>query len=161
LPLGLTPHRHTTTHNGQVSGHFVAPPPQKMEGLPTPPNEDVFKNHGQKRQHSSSKTVKAVHRTSKRATTHGHPASPAYDTHSHTSGTDGRHKRVWKACERCRMKKTKVLPLDIQLWQGVRLTGITSAMGSSHARGVRTMAWFVLPALERRWSTSSCQEGMS
>lgn len=21
---------------------------------------------------------------------------------------DGRHKRVWKACERCRMKKTKV-----------------------------------------------------
>jgi hypothetical protein len=24
---------------------------------------------------------------------------------------DGRHKRVWKACERCRMKKTKVWEL--------------------------------------------------
>ncbi|KAK1750253.1 hypothetical protein QBC47DRAFT_426272 [Echria macrotheca] len=78
-----------------------------MEGLPTPPNEDHLKAHGQKRQNSGSKSVKAVHRTSKRASTHGHPPSPSHDGHSHASSADGRHKRVWKACERCRMKKTK------------------------------------------------------
>lgn len=86
-----------------------------MDSLPTPPNEDHLRIHvGVKRQHSNSKAVKAVHRTSKRASTHGHPASPApttatittSDSHSH-AGSDGRHKRVWKACERCRMKKTK------------------------------------------------------
>lgn len=81
-----------------------------MESLPTPPSEDILKSQGPKRQHSHSKAVKAVHRVSKRASTHGHPASPATtDSHSHTSSSaDGRHKRVWKACERCRMKKTKV-----------------------------------------------------
>ncbi|KAK3363459.1 hypothetical protein B0T25DRAFT_42361 [Lasiosphaeria hispida] len=81
-----------------------------MESLPTPPNEDhLSKPHGPKRQHSNSKAVKAVHRTSKRASTHGHPGSPAQESpHSHSgAGADGRHKRVWKACERCRMKKTK------------------------------------------------------
>lgn len=59
-----------------------------------------------------SKPVKPVHRGSvKRAgATHGHshsqqPSSPTQD--GHTLG-DSRHKRVWKACERCRMKKTKV-----------------------------------------------------
>lgn len=81
-----------------------------MESLPTPPSEDILKSQGPKRQHSNSKAVKAVHRVSKRASTHGHPASPATtDSHSRTSSSaDGRHKRVWKACERCRMKKTKV-----------------------------------------------------
>ncbi|KAK3367038.1 hypothetical protein B0T24DRAFT_378994 [Lasiosphaeria ovina] len=79
-----------------------------MESLPTPPNEENLKLHGSKRQHTSSKSVKTVHRGSKRAaTTHAHhPPSPSQDGHSH-SGGDGRHKRVWKACERCRMKKTK------------------------------------------------------
>lgn len=35
---------------------------------------------------------------------------------------DGRHKRVWKACERCRMKKTKVSCVFVFLyffWSGV------------------------------------------
>ncbi|KAK0628652.1 hypothetical protein B0T17DRAFT_588719 [Bombardia bombarda] len=78
-----------------------------MESLPTPPNEDHIKPQGPKRQHSSSKTVKTVHRGSKRANTHvAHPLSPAQESHSHAIG-DARHKRVWKACERCRMKKTK------------------------------------------------------
>ncbi|KAH8776264.1 hypothetical protein F5883DRAFT_698610 [Diaporthe sp. PMI_573] len=53
-----------------------------MNGMPTPPNED----------HNSN--------------THAHPPSPSVDTHQH-SIADGWHKRVWKACERCRMKKTK------------------------------------------------------
>ncbi|KAK3394286.1 hypothetical protein B0H63DRAFT_42066 [Podospora didyma] len=78
-----------------------------MESLPTPPNEEHLKSQSSKRQHSSSKTVKTVHRGSKRATIHAHhPPSPSHDSQSH-SGGDGRHKRVWKACERCRMKKTK------------------------------------------------------
>ncbi|KAK0723953.1 hypothetical protein B0T21DRAFT_294250 [Apiosordaria backusii] len=75
-----------------------------MEGLPTPPNEDFFGAH--KRHHTISKSVKAVHRTSKRTSYHGHPPSPVHDAHSSHNG-DNRHKRVWKACERCRMKKTK------------------------------------------------------
>ncbi|KAK0668133.1 hypothetical protein QBC41DRAFT_226869 [Cercophora samala] len=74
-----------------------------MEGLPTPPNEDFL---GHKRHHTMSKSVKAVHRSSKRTSYHGHPPSPVQDAHSSHSG-DARHKRVWKACERCRMKKTK------------------------------------------------------
>lgn len=46
----------------------------------------------------SSKVSKQLSRSSKRvATPHEH--SPIV--------IDGRHKRVWKACERCRMKKTK------------------------------------------------------
>ncbi|KAK3330913.1 hypothetical protein B0H66DRAFT_81191 [Apodospora peruviana] len=77
-----------------------------MEGLPTPPNEDHLKSQASKKQHSHSKPVKAVHRGSKRASTHVHPPSPAQEIHAH-SVADGRHKRVWKACERCRMKKTK------------------------------------------------------
>ncbi|KAL2065328.1 hypothetical protein VTL71DRAFT_2997 [Oculimacula yallundae] len=45
-----------------------------------------------------SKSGKSVNRSSKRST----------PPHDHVSGVlDGRHKRVWKACERCRMKKTK------------------------------------------------------
>ncbi|KAJ4298627.1 Fluconazole resistance protein 1 [Collariella sp. IMI 366227] len=76
-----------------------------MDGLPTPPNEDLTRANGPKRTHSIPKSVKTVHRPLKRTSTHGHPSSPARDTHSQHS--DGRHKRVWKACERCRMKKTK------------------------------------------------------
>lgn len=50
-----------------------------------------------------------MHRTSKRAnssaaTIHHHRHAPR------TVDIDGRHKRVWKACERCRVRKTKVYP---------------------------------------------------
>ncbi|KAH7114598.1 hypothetical protein EDB81DRAFT_822198 [Dactylonectria macrodidyma] len=56
---------------------------------------------------NSTSSIKSImHRTSKRAsssaaTIHHH------DHVTHTAGIDGRHKRVRKACERCRMKKTK------------------------------------------------------
>ncbi len=46
-----------------------------------------------------SKTSKQLSRSSKRS-------NPS--TEHSTVVLDGRHKRVWKACERCRMKKTKV-----------------------------------------------------
>ncbi|KAH7202884.1 uncharacterized protein BKA55DRAFT_698827 [Fusarium redolens] len=42
---------------------------------------------------SSTKSVKPMHRTSKQA--------------SPIAGIDSRYRRAWKACERCRMKKTK------------------------------------------------------
>lgn len=56
---------------------------------------------------SSTKSVKTVHRNSKRASQTSH--SPVHDhapLSPHGSNMD-RHKRVWKACERCRQKKTK------------------------------------------------------
>ncbi|KAF4986672.1 hypothetical protein FGRMN_10724 [Fusarium graminum] len=76
--------------------------------LPSPPAEDHKSTTSRKSTSSSTKSVKPVHRTSKRAsssaaTIHHH------DHVTHTTGMDGRHKRVWKACERCRMKKTKAL----------------------------------------------------
>ncbi|KAL2183266.1 hypothetical protein L209DRAFT_736482 [Thermothelomyces heterothallicus CBS 203.75] len=76
-----------------------------MDSLPTPPNEEHTRPQGSKRPHAASKPTKTVHRTLKRTSTHSHPPSPAKESHSQHS--DGRHKRVWKACERCRMKKTK------------------------------------------------------
>ncbi|UKZ76720.1 hypothetical protein TrVFT333_004429 [Trichoderma virens FT-333] len=79
--------------------------------LPSPPAEDNKSSTStspstlsRKASGSSTKPIKANHRTSKRA------GSNAASMHHHeqvTHGMDGRHKRVWKACERCRMKKTK------------------------------------------------------
>lgn len=79
------------------------------KGLPTPPMEDNIKmNTGARRNTASStKSVKPVHRNSKRASQTSH--SPVHDhapLSPHSSNMD-RHKRVWKACERCRQKKTK------------------------------------------------------
>lgn len=75
------------------------------QGLPSPPAED-HKSTLSRKSTTSTKSVKPVHRTSKRA------SSSAATIHHHdhitqSAGMDGRHKRVWKACERCRMKKTK------------------------------------------------------
>ncbi|KAK4192761.1 hypothetical protein QBC35DRAFT_469627 [Podospora australis] len=88
-----------------------------MESLPTPPNEDILRAQSTKTsQQHHHKTVKpvSVPKSSKRASSHGHPNSPGHDSHGshsqhgqHGQLLDQRHKRVWKACERCRMKKTK------------------------------------------------------
>jgi hypothetical protein len=119
VPLTHRPNLTLLSPLPDLHGLTRTPRSLKMEGLPTPPNEDHLRSQGPKRQHSHSKAVKAVHRASKRATTHGHPASPAPDAHSHVSSADGRHKRVWKACERCRMKKTKV-DYNVRLRVGFR-----------------------------------------
>ncbi|KAI2614992.1 hypothetical protein GGR54DRAFT_313895 [Hypoxylon sp. NC1633] len=78
-------------------------------GMPTPPVEDTVKVSTSRRSTSSStKSVKPIHnRGGKRATNHSH--SPTHDHAPPLSphAIDSRHKRVWKACERCRMKKTK------------------------------------------------------
>ncbi|PBP18132.1 c6 zinc finger domain containing protein [Diplocarpon rosae] len=63
-------------------------------GLPSPPLDDNKSATARK----MSKASKPLNRSSKRSNT----------AHEHSSVVlDGRHKRVWKACERCRMKKTK------------------------------------------------------
>ncbi|KAL1836181.1 hypothetical protein VTJ49DRAFT_5471 [Mycothermus thermophilus] len=76
-----------------------------MESLPTPPNEDLVRPQAIKKPQGHSKSLKTVPRALKRSSPHSHPPSPARE--SHPPHGDGRHKRVWKACERCRMKKTK------------------------------------------------------
>ncbi|EPE24180.1 Zn2/Cys6 DNA-binding protein [Glarea lozoyensis ATCC 20868] len=67
-----------------------------MSPLLTPPTEDQKPTPHVSRK--PSKLTKHSSRSSKR-TTISHENGPA--------PIDGRHKRVWKACERCRMKKTK------------------------------------------------------
>lgn len=75
--------------------------------LPSPPAEDAKSNLSRKSTSSSnSKSVKPQHRTSKRASSNA-AAVHHHDHITQGAGMDGRHKRVWKACERCRMKKTK------------------------------------------------------
>ncbi|KAI1432426.1 hypothetical protein GGR50DRAFT_598442 [Xylaria sp. CBS 124048] len=81
--------------------------------LPTPPmSEENMRiqtaQHAAPRKStmSGTKSVKSIHRVTKRAT--HHTVSTVHD-HPPLSphSMENRHKRVWKACERCRMKKTK------------------------------------------------------
>ncbi|KAK7209748.1 hypothetical protein V2G26_016926 [Clonostachys chloroleuca] len=74
--------------------------------LPSPPAEESKASPSSRKSSSSSKSVKPVHRVSKRASSSA-AVSHHHEQVAHTTGMDGRHKRVWKACERCRMKKTK------------------------------------------------------
>ncbi|XWX02191.1 hypothetical protein V2A60_010224 [Cordyceps javanica] len=67
--------------------------------LPPPPPEET------KAKKPTGKSTKPTHRASKRANTA--TAAHHHDIIAGAAGMDGRHKRVWKACERCRMKKTK------------------------------------------------------
>lgn len=74
--------------------------------IPTPPTEE----HGLKpsRKTSSGKAGKSTHRASKRIGGTSIISAATSQSEPHSPTSDGRHKRVWKACERCRMKKTKV-----------------------------------------------------
>ncbi|KAH9889166.1 hypothetical protein F4778DRAFT_393507 [Xylariomycetidae sp. FL2044] len=83
-------------------------------GIPTPPIEENMKSitavpatSRKSTGGSNTKSVKPIHRTAKRSA-NPHTHSPVHD-HAPLSphAMDSRHKRVWKACERCRMKKTK------------------------------------------------------
>lgn len=75
-------------------------------GLPSPPLEDHKSQASRKTSssHQSTKAIKPNRHTSKRASPH---SATAHHDHVAHGMADGRHKRVWKACERCRMKKTK------------------------------------------------------
>ncbi|KAH6959604.1 hypothetical protein BKA56DRAFT_501098 [Ilyonectria sp. MPI-CAGE-AT-0026] len=61
--------------------------------LPSPPIKVHESTLSRRSTSSSTKSAKPIHRTSKQA--------------SSSAGMGGRYKRAWKACERCRMKKTK------------------------------------------------------
>ncbi|EJT81001.1 hypothetical protein GGTG_00991 [Gaeumannomyces tritici R3-111a-1] len=85
-------------------------------GLPTPPREDVTKAYSVRKTAAVSKSAKAAQRSSKRGSIRVHLPVPSSHVSSldpqsaaatSQSSADARHKRVWKACERCRMKKTK------------------------------------------------------
>lgn len=74
-------------------------------GLPSPDDHRPTMSSTKKSPSSGNKSVKPQHRAPKRA---GSAASVHHHDHiTANAGMDGRHKRVWKACERCRMKKTK------------------------------------------------------
>ncbi|KAG5930722.1 hypothetical protein E4U53_002159 [Claviceps sorghi] len=70
--------------------------------LPSPPAEEHRSAAASKKSLSGSKSTKSTGRIAKRP-----GAAHHHDHLSHGAGMDGRQKRVWKACERCRMKKTK------------------------------------------------------
>ncbi|KAI0476027.1 hypothetical protein GGR56DRAFT_447678 [Xylariaceae sp. FL0804] len=79
-------------------------------GIPTPPIEESVKVAAASRRNTLSgpKSVKPIHRGTKRSATQiTHSPIRDHAPLSPPGGVDSRHKRVWKACERCRMKKTK------------------------------------------------------
>ncbi|KAK7997765.1 Alpha/Beta hydrolase protein [Apiospora arundinis] len=85
-------------------------------GTPTPPMEDSSvkistssSGSSSARRHTNSKVTKPAHRNAKCSNTHA-AHSPVHEhlpSWPHSGSRMGRHKRVWKACERCRMKKIK------------------------------------------------------
>ncbi|KAI0400924.1 hypothetical protein F4802DRAFT_464299 [Xylaria palmicola] len=82
-------------------------------GIPTPPIEEsnmkASTTQAPTRRSSApaTKSVKPIHRGTKRSATHLNHSPIRDHVPLSPHGTDNRHKRVWKACERCRMKKTK------------------------------------------------------
>ncbi|KAM6514065.1 Fluconazole resistance protein 1 [Fusarium falciforme] len=74
--------------------------------LPSPPAEGHKSTLSRKSTSSSCKLVKPVYRAPKRASSRA-ATIHHHDHVTHAAGMGARHKRVWKACERCRMKKTK------------------------------------------------------
>ncbi|KAI5464503.1 hypothetical protein BGZ63DRAFT_351677 [Mariannaea sp. PMI_226] len=73
------------------------------QGLPSPPAEDPKSALSRKSTSSSTKSVKPVHRTSKRASS-GAAAIHHHDHLAHSTGMDGRHKRCDGEfpCKRCK-----------------------------------------------------------
>ncbi|KAI2639190.1 hypothetical protein GGS21DRAFT_506305 [Xylaria nigripes] len=83
-------------------------------GIPTPPTEEntvktptMQQSSARKDAIAGTKVVKQIHRGTKRSASHldHSPVNEHVPLPPHVM--DNRHKRVWKACERCRMKKTK------------------------------------------------------
>ncbi|POR37503.1 Fluconazole resistance protein 1 [Tolypocladium paradoxum] len=75
--------------------------------LPSPPADEHKSGLQRKGSSSSSKSSKSANRVSKLANSNVAAAVHHHDHMTHGAGMGGRHKRVWKACERCRMKKIK------------------------------------------------------
>lgn len=148
--------------------------------LPSPPLDGQHKPHppAAKRHSPGAKSTKPAHRVTKRSSTnmsHSHIHSPIpSDSQSTHSMADARHKRVWKACERCRMKKTKVNKTKKKKTKKKTaklvhpctciarvgpLTSNNSVTVNSHVRDARTTASYAQRAQGRRRNLSSCPEG--
>lgn len=126
--------------------------------LPSPPAEESKMALSRKNTSSSTKSTKPAHRISKRAGSTGNAAHAHHHDHiTQGAGMDGRHKRVWKACERCRMKKTKVCSVSYSMLSS--LLTVTSATANSHVSVARTTASSARPVSGRRWSTSNSPRG--
>ncbi|CAK7222000.1 Fluconazole resistance protein 1 [Sporothrix curviconia] len=90
-------HAHSTA--GQQHHHNSHRASKRSGTTPTSSHSHSHHAANTASHHSSTATVAAAAAAAATAATHSH-GSPHHDG-------DGRHKRVWKACERCRMKKTK------------------------------------------------------
>jgi len=78
-----------------------------MKDLISVGDEDNLISQSRQSQHSKSKAVKTVHGPQK---PYRRLESPTQGAYSHASpSSDGKHKRVSKACDRCRMRKIKVI----------------------------------------------------
>ncbi|SCO92537.1 related to zinc cluster transcription factor [Fusarium oxysporum] len=77
-----------------------------LNRISTNPSEARKSTRSRNRNASSTNSVNPSHRASERA----NPSTTTihhYNQVTHSAGMDGQHKRTRKACERCRMRKTK------------------------------------------------------
>ncbi|KAI3567882.1 hypothetical protein IWW34DRAFT_839193 [Fusarium oxysporum f. sp. albedinis] len=75
--------------------------------LPAPPTEEPKLTFWRNSTSASIKPIQPVRRNSKRACSSAATIHQHRHRATHTTGTDGRNKRVQKACEQCRMRKSK------------------------------------------------------
>ncbi|EXK24234.1 hypothetical protein FOMG_19028 [Fusarium oxysporum f. sp. melonis 26406] len=75
--------------------------------LPAPPAEEPKLTFWQNSTSASIKPIQAVRRNSKQACSSAATIHQHRHRATHTTGMDGRNKRVQKACEQCRMTKSK------------------------------------------------------
>jgi hypothetical protein len=124
-----------------------------------PPADDPKATLSRKNTSSSTPSPKPVHRVAKRT------ESTAGMTHNHDHasrcfGMDGRHKRIRKACERCRMKKTKVCSNELNDTQEQATSDTNPSVTMSFPANAAGMtAWYAQLVCVKRWSTSSFTKG--
>lgn len=157
----------TATHQHHHNSHRAS----KRSG--STPTSSASHSHSHSH-HTASSTSHHASSTSASAAA----AAAAAVAHSHGSphhDGDGRHKRVWKACERCRMKKTKVRKGEPWIMDGslesstpintnkirprARLTPVYSVTASSLVSGAKTTVLSAQLAPARRQSTSKYRKG--
>lgn len=135
-------HTHST-HQHHHNSHRAS---KRSGTTPTASHSHSHSHHAASSgSHHSSSVSAATAAAAVAAATHSH-GSPHHDG-------DGRHKRVWKACERCRMKKTKVwhhMILLLNTEYRTRTNGISASQPHVHTNKY-TVRWRVsLQALQRR-----------
>jgi hypothetical protein len=107
-PITLHINTFTRCHYNLLVLEYNTRPTMNLRSLVTAPIQGHKSTVPRRSTSSCIKSVKPVHRASKRA------RSGNVINHHHNrvtqAGMDSRRNRAWKACERCRTKKTKVCP---------------------------------------------------